>query len=349
MKPASNNKKGVNLDRLVSAIVVNWNGMQFLPTCLDSVFKQSYKNIEVIVVDCASKDESVEFIRKNFPLTKIIELKEDKGPPYAINLAARQAEGDYILILNNDVILPEDMLSVLVKEMKKDENCVINPVELSWEREYRQAGCTGPWISHQLYKRFKQPGQVPSYPSTACCLVSKGVLKRIPLNENLFIYEDTEWGWRLHLKGIKLKVLLSASFLHKCEGTIIGDSPKSAFIYGRTPLATLFICFKWPTLSILLPFLLINYYLNPKRIGYLLVKRRLVPFLKGFFSFFEKLPLFIQDRKKVQKNRKINDLELLKIIIGSFDFQKNAKKKWDILNKKSEPKDTKEQRVTVWS
>jgi GT2 family glycosyltransferase len=314
----------------VSAIVVNWNGMEFLPTCLDSIFKQSYKNLEVIVVDCASKDESVSCIAENYPKTKVIVLQKDPGPPSAINLAARQAEGEYILILNNDVILPKDMITKMIEEMKKDENCVINPVELDWERKYRQAGCTDPWLARHLSKFIKITGDAPSYPSTACCLVSKKLFLDTPLNENLFIYEDTEWGWRLHLNGVKNKVLLSSFFLHKC-GATLGNSAKRTFLQGRTPLATFFICFKLSTLSVLLPYLLITYYLSPKRIAYFFVKGWLGSFLMGILSFFEKLSLFIQDRRKSQKDRKIADMELLKIIIGSISFQETAKQEWERL------------------
>jgi GT2 family glycosyltransferase len=318
-------------EKKVSAIIVNWNGRKFLPSCLDSVLRQSYRNMEVLVVDCASTDQSVPFVKNHFPSAKVIELKQDFGPPHAINLAVRQARGEFILILNNDVILPENTLSLLVEEIEKDRNCVINPVELSAKGQYRQAGCTDPWISHLLCRIFPVPGQGPSYPTTACCLVSKDILRMVPLNENLFLYEDTEWGWRLHLQGIKLKVMLNASFLHEGEGTV-KSSHKSDFVNGRTPIATLFICFRWSTLLVLMPFLLISYYLNPRRIGYLMLKGRLFFFLKGVLSFFGKLPLFVQDRKRAQTNRKMKDGDLLRVIIGSVDFQKKARESWSILN-----------------
>lgn len=313
-------------EKKVSAIVVNWNGIKFLPVCLDSIFKQTYKNLEVIVVDCASKDESVSWIAENYPRTQVIVLQKDPGPPAAINLAARQAKGENILILNNDVILPKDMITKMVGEMKKDEECVINPAELDWEGKYRQAGCTDPWLARYLSKFIKITGNSPSYPSTACCLVSKKNLLDTPLNENLFIYEDTEWGWRLHLKKIRIKVMLDTFFLHKCEGSM--NIRKSAFINGKTSLATIFICFKWHTLLWLFPYLLITYYLDFKRLGYYLVKGGLVSFCRGILSFFEKLPLFIQDRKRAQKERKIGDGEMLKITIGSIDFKKKSKDEW---------------------
>ena len=149
----------------VSAIVVNWNGMEFLPTCLDSIFKQDYNNIEVIVVDCASRDESVSWIVENYPKTKVIALQKDPGPPAAINLAAREAKGEYILILNNDVILPEDLIEKMAKELRTDKNCVINPVELNWEGRYVRSGIPDLLFGRYLSYFIKVKGDSPFYPS----------------------------------------------------------------------------------------------------------------------------------------------------------------------------------------
>lgn len=317
------------MDKLVSAIVVNWNGRELLPTCLDSLFRQSYKNLEIIVVDCASEDESVPFIKKNYPLTKVIELKQDFGPPYAINLASRQAEGDYILILNNDVILPEDMLSMLVQEMEKDENCVINPAELDWEGRYVKSGCAEPWIAPILSKVIKIKSNTTFYPSTACCLVSKKLLLENPLNEKLFLYEDTEWGWRLQLKQVKIKVLPDAHFIHKNEGTL-SKSNKLAFILGRVPVATQFVCFRFSTFLAFLPLTIIRYYLSPIRILRYLKNSPicLFYFYSGFFGFFVNFRKYLPERKKVRAERKVGDWEILKIMLGSVRYKEKAKREW---------------------
>ncbi len=313
----------------VSAIVVNWNGLKFLPVCLESLFKQTYKNLEVIVVDCASKDESVPFIKSNYPKAKVIELKQDFGPPYAINLAAREAQGEYILILNNDVYLPENLVSELVEELQKDANTVITPVELNWQYQYVKAGCIEPWISPFLSKFFKIKGDTTFYPSTACCLVSRKLLLENPLNEKLFLYEDTEWGWRLQLKGIKIKVLLNSSFVHKNQGTV-SQSKRLAFILGKVPLTTQYICFKFPTFLALLPLTLVLYYLSPLRMLRYLKNNPLglLHFYKGFFEFFVKFISYLPEKKKIRAERKVGDWQILKIMLGSINFKKRHEKEW---------------------
>jgi len=314
-------------EKKVSAIVVNWNGIKFLPICLSSVFNQTYKELEVIVVDCASKDESVPFIKSNYPLAKVIELKQDFGPPYAINLACREAEGEYILILNNDVYLPNNLVAEMVTELEKDENCVINPVELSFDYKYTRSGWPS-WIGKYLYKILKLKGNRPFLPSTACCLTSKDLILNNPLNENLFMYEDTEWGWRLHLKKMEIKVLPNSFFLHKGCGTKLKYSPEQAFYLGRVTLATCFICFRLPSFILILPILAFEYIRSILRFVRRKSFRSIKPYIKGALDFFTKIKVFTQKRKIVQTQRLINDSEVLKLMIGSIDFEKKAKKSW---------------------
>lgn len=311
----------------VSAIVVNWNGIKFLPVCLDSIFRQSYKNLEVIVVDCASKDESVSFIKTIYPKTKVIELKQDFGPPYAINLAAREAQGEYILILNNDVYLPENLVTEMAEELEKDENCVINPVELSFDHKYVRSGWPS-WIGRYLYKIVPLQGNSPFLPSTACCMTTKKLILVNPLNEDLFMYEDMEWGWRLHLTNMRIKVLPATYFLHIWRGTKRQHSPEQCFYVGRATIATCFICFRPLTLLVILPILCFEYTRSVLR----LVRRNNIGSIKSYFrgalDFILKIKRFNQHRIAVQKQRLIGDLKVMKLMIGSAAFEKITKKSW---------------------
>lgn len=71
----------------VSIIILNWNGKKYLNDCLTSVFRQTYPNYEVILVDNASTDGSVEFVRENFPGAKIVQNNESLGFAEGITLA----------------------------------------------------------------------------------------------------------------------------------------------------------------------------------------------------------------------------------------------------------------------
>jgi GT2 family glycosyltransferase len=319
----------VSSKKLVSVVVVNWNGMQFLPSCLDSVLNQMHANLEVLMVDCASRDQSVSFVRSRYPSAKIIELKQDLGPAHAINLAARRAQGELILILNNDVILPPDMLSRLVNHMNVD-TCVLNPVELHSSGAYVGSGCRCTWIGRFLYGPFRLRGNQPFYPSTACCLVSRKLILDNPLNENLFMYEDTEWGWRLHLKGIELKTSRDTYFLHRSSGSEdVPYSPKQAFLIGRAVLATCFICLKAPTLILLSPVLMLNSLSQILRYAKRGKLASIRSYIRGHIDLLVNFKRFSSDRKRVQSERKAGDLRILGIMIGSVDFARKARQEWE--------------------
>lgn len=310
------------VQKLVSIIIPNWNGRKFLKTCLDSVMQQDYQNIEIIVVDCKSSDDSVQFIKGNYPSVRLIELDEDLGGPHADNLACGISSGEYIMLLNNDVIVPDHTIQKMVTELEKDERSVINPIQYSWEKKYISSGYCHPWIGPYLYKFVNRNGDMPFYPSLACCLLTKKLFEEVPLNEHLFLYEDTEWGWRLHLNKIKIKVIFDAVFYHKDAGTI-GGSPKQAFINGRVAIATQYICFKSFTFYMFLPLLLIDYLRRYISYGNKPGLRQ--AFWKGFKDFFKMLSIFKEDRNKVHRERQIGDKEILRIILESIGFDKKAK------------------------
>ena len=109
----------------VSVIIVNWNGKKDTSECLKSIYKSTYENFEVVVVDNASKDCSVEFLMKRFPKAKIIAHDKNVGPVGGFNVGMKYAQGHLICLLGNDTIVDKDWLSELVKSIKKDKKLAI--------------------------------------------------------------------------------------------------------------------------------------------------------------------------------------------------------------------------------
>src|SRR5579862_7979127 len=91
-----------NEDALFSVIIPNWNGVKFLPTCLDALRRQTHANLEVIVVDNASTDGSQDLIAQNYPEVKLVQLPKNMGFTGACNAGLRAATGGYQALLNND-------------------------------------------------------------------------------------------------------------------------------------------------------------------------------------------------------------------------------------------------------
>src|SRR3972149_2122281 len=86
----------------VSVVIPNWNGRRFLEPCLRSLRGQVDVEIEVILVDNGSRDDSVELARAEFPQVRIIAFPENRGFSAAVNAGIAGGAGPYVFVLNND-------------------------------------------------------------------------------------------------------------------------------------------------------------------------------------------------------------------------------------------------------
>jgi len=111
---------------LVSVNILTYNGQDLIGPCLDSVLKQSYLNIEILVIDNASEDETLKQATRykiqdtKFPIS-IIKNKENLGFSAGHNIGIRECKGEYVLCLNQDVVLDKDFVKNAVEAMKVDD------------------------------------------------------------------------------------------------------------------------------------------------------------------------------------------------------------------------------------
>jgi GT2 family glycosyltransferase len=104
---------------MISIVVLNWNGKEITEECLNSIKKQTFKDYEIILVDNNSTDGSSEYLKKRFPKINLIQNKENYGYAKGNNIGIKKAKGDYVLILNNDIILDKNFLKELDKHKNK--------------------------------------------------------------------------------------------------------------------------------------------------------------------------------------------------------------------------------------
>ena len=107
---------------LVSIIILNWNGKNFLKNCLDSLEKLTYSPVEIIVVDNNSTDGSQLLVKKNYPKVILIENKKNYGFAKSNNIGYKAAHGTYALVLNNDTIVTQGFLEPLLQDFKENPN-----------------------------------------------------------------------------------------------------------------------------------------------------------------------------------------------------------------------------------
>jgi len=98
----------------VSIQIITWNSLRFIFDCLESLMRQSYRDFSILIIDNGSDDGTVEFIRSQYPTVSVLQNFKNLGFAKANNQGIQLAKGDYVLVMNPDVILDNDFLQQLV-------------------------------------------------------------------------------------------------------------------------------------------------------------------------------------------------------------------------------------------
>lgn len=222
-----------NRQPLVSIIIVNYNGLGLLKDCFNSLIKIDYPRWEVIVVDNGSKDGSVEFLEKykGLPSLKLISNDHNLGFAEPNNQGLKKADGDYVLLLNNDTRVKSDLLTKMIARMEKDEKIgVAQPKIYLMERDgyldntgsYLTA--TG-FLEHEgcLEKdspKFSQEKKVFATKG-ACMLIKREVINKVGLfDKDFFAYfEESDFCWRVWLAGYEVIYFPETYIFHKLGAT----------------------------------------------------------------------------------------------------------------------------------
>jgi GT2 family glycosyltransferase/glycosyltransferase involved in cell wall biosynthesis len=109
----------------VTVLIVSWNGMEFLESCLRSLEEQTFPDFEVIVVDNGSTDGSPDLIARQFPDVKLIKFQTNRGFTCGINAGIEAASGDIILLLNQDTVVLSGWIENMVKGLAEDQQIAI--------------------------------------------------------------------------------------------------------------------------------------------------------------------------------------------------------------------------------
>lgn len=236
---------------LVSFIIVNLNGESFLPGNLSSVFsQQTQKTFEVILVDNASQDSSLEIVSNKFPEVRVIENSENLGFARGNNQGIEVATGKYILTLNNDTELKEGFLEEIVSgaEGSDEDVGMWAPKILSLEdREVIDSAggllIYGNGLAKGRGRLEKDHGQYDTMqeifiPSACAALYSAKMLEEVGgFDEDFFAYcEDTDLGLRARLMGWTAIYLPKAVVYHFYSGTSGRYSPFKAYLAERNHL-----------------------------------------------------------------------------------------------------------------
>lgn len=234
---------------LISVVIPNWNGAEHLATCLDSLRRQTYPLVEVIVVDNNSDDDSLALLKTDYPEVKAIPLKENRGYAGGVNTGFREAEGEIMVVLNNDTEAHPSWLEELWAGLQghPEAGSATSKILLFDEREVFNSagdlyGVDGVPINRGVWEedagQYDEEEKVFSPCGGACALrrsmledlASKGQDKAF--DEDFFAYcEDVDLGWRAQLAGYECLYVPRAIIYHRLSAT--GGGKTASYYTGR--------------------------------------------------------------------------------------------------------------------
>lgn len=250
-----------------TVIIPNYNGIQYIEACLDSLKAQSIPDVPVIVVDNASADGSPECIEKKYPWVQLIRLDQNFGFCRAVNEGIRAAQTEYVILMNNDMTADPEFVRSLLRRITSNPkmfSCQALMLQMDHPDRIDSAGdfyaATG-WA----FTRGKN-APADSYPKagpvfTACggaVIYRKALFDKLGLfDEAHFAYlEDVDVGYRAQICGYENWYEPAAKVLHK--GSAASGSRYNKFKVSHSSANTIYVVYKnmarWQIL-INLPFL----------------------------------------------------------------------------------------------
>ena len=300
---------------MISIVIVNWNGMNFIGKCLDGIRAQTRRDFSIIMVDNASQDGSLEFVQKNYPEVKILVQSENKGFSVANNIALKSIRTEYVALLNNDAVPHRDWLKNLVYALDKDPEagfCASKMLFYDNPDVIDRAGDIYTTAATALLRGRGEPSQKfgnQEYVFGACAgaaLYRTKMLDEIGLfDEDFFlVYEDVDLSFRAQLRGYKCLYVPEAIVYHYAGSSIGDDSPTSVY-YSHRNLEWVYIQ-NMPgslVLKTLLPHLI---YVSAAFVFFVL-KGRSLDFIKAKLHALKGLRQALAKRRQVQRNIAVSD------------------------------------------
>lgn len=239
----------------VAVVILNWNGKQWLEKFLPSVVASNYANLKIFVGDNASTDESIPFLKANFPTVNILINDQNYGFAGGYNKILSQIESDYFVLLNSDVEVPKDWIKPVIDLMQSDDKIAVAQPKIKWQEDktkFEYAGAAGGFLDMYAYpfcrgrvfdKVEPDDGQYDKnidifWASGAAFFIKSSAWKLAGgLDEDLFAHmEEIDLCWRLKNLGYRIVCCTDAEVYHVGGGTLNSNNPYKTYLNFRNNL-----------------------------------------------------------------------------------------------------------------
>lgn len=308
--------------KTIAILVLNYNGKHFLEKCFSSLMKQSYKKMDVFLIDNNSIDGSVAFTKKNYPKVKIIQTGGNLGYTGAYNFAAKYFEKknvhyDVYSLLNNDTESPSHMVEEVMNIFESNPKVgIVNPAVVNDKMVLDCLGgtflfLTGTTQGNKHNQKYKKGNSIyKSFWASGCALfVTARLFHSLGYFDDYFIYyEDVDLSWKVNNAGYDV-VATDRTYVKHLQGGSKTASTFQLFLIEKNRILTY-----WQNLSnvifipLIIPFIIFRlcllFYLTH---NWATVKAKLTGIAKGLSLLPKfkkrKSSIFIQLKTIVEMNK----------------------------------------------
>ena len=319
--------RGISRYPRVAVIILNYNGLKWLPRCLSSLLKTRYPNYETFLIDNASSDASVEYVRREYASVKIVRNSTNLGFTEAYNRAISQIEAEYVVLLNNDTeVLNPSWLTYLVRAASEGVNVAAVATKMVSMGNHRLLDSVGGagipyWKGGFLdvgrgeidVGQYSNGFEPFAYCGGAALIRKSAFIDAGKLDAKFFAhYDDPDLCWRLRLRGWRIGYASGAKVAHYRGGTMGGGEVTPLVLYYcnrnflRAIIKNCGTSLSWALRNYLLYTFLIT-------LAFLIYEpRKSVLLMRGIVWNLRNLSSSCAARRVVQNRRRVSEQEILR-------------------------------------
>lgn len=324
----------------VAVVILNYNGKAFLQKFLPDVLAKTAEDAEIWVADNHSSDDSVAFLKSQFPSVHLIENPVNGGFSTGYNQALQQITADYYVLLNSDVQVTENWIQPVISLMESDQTiAACQPKILSYDQPdiFEYAGAGGgfidkygyPFCRGRLFQSIeKDDGQYNDaievfWASGACMFVRADLYHKFGgLDDDFFAHmEEIDLCWRFKNEGYRIMYSPGSTVYHVGGGTLPKSSSRKTYLNFRNNFALLYK--NLPTERLMRTFIA-RLVLDGMAAFKFLTQggvRDCMAVLEAHLYFYRNFSKLKRKRKQLQQNK------VSKIYLGNIAFDHYVKRK----------------------
>jgi GT2 family glycosyltransferase len=242
----------------VSIVIINYNGRKYLEQFLPSILASTYSNLELIIADNASTDDSLKFMQSVYPTIRVIRLKRNYGYAGGYNEALKEVRSEYYVLLNSDVEVSPGWIEPIIEMMDGDPHIgACQPKILSYHKKenFEYAGAAGGWMDCLGYPFARgrifdicevDKGQYNDvekifWASGAALFVRAELFHQAKGLDTYFFahMEEIDFCWRLQLLGYSIYACPTSEVYHVGGGTLPKGNERKVFLNFRNNMIML--------------------------------------------------------------------------------------------------------------